>query len=274
MLGWILPCLLLAAAGSPLEIAVDPRPGASFGLVLSGPAGSAGAGEFRGGVRLNGSQVEMPLAGRAELAGDRLRLAATVRYADVPADWLSHHRPEAFDYRVRAEVAGAGTVSWEGALAWSDISFAGGREALSRFVALGSLELTSLSATRTEGRGVLSVTNPFAFPITIAAAEYRLRVNGNEIGGGAAKGRIMKAGKKNAALELPFRLDEKAFKAAAGDSWVVGASLDAGVSGSLTLRLPAGDVALPFDFPRRLGTDGARSGVFSHPAGATSLSPN
>src|SRR5512144_639754 len=252
MLGWILPCLLLAAAGPPLEIAVDPRPGASFGLVLSGPARSAGAGEFGGGVRLNGSQVEMPLAGRAELAGDRLRLAATVRYADVPADWLSHHRPEAFDCRVRAEVAGAGTVSWEGALAWSDISFAGGREALSRFVALGSLELTSLSATRTEGRGVLSVTDPFAFSITIAAAEYRLRVTGNEIGGGAANGRIMKAGKKNAALELPFRLDEKTFKAAAGDSWVVGASLDAGVSGSLTLRLPAGDVALPFDFPRRL----------------------
>jgi hypothetical protein len=273
VLGWILPFLLLAAAGPPLEIAVDPRPGVSFDLVLSGPAGGAGAGEFRGGVRLTGSQVEMPFSGRAELAGDRLRLAATVRYADVPADWLSHYRPETFDYRIRAEVAGAGTVSWEGELAWSDISFAGGRDALSRFVALGSLELTSLSSTRTEGRGVLSVTNPFAFPITIAAADYRLRVNGKEIGGGTAKGRLMKAGKKNAGLELPFRLEEKTFLAAAGPDWVAGASLDAGVSGSLTLRLPAGDLAVPFDFPRRIGTDGARSGVFAPAPGATSLSP-
>jgi LEA14-like dessication related protein len=273
MLGWILPCLLLAAVGPPVEIAVDPRPGVSFGLVLSGPAGGAAAGEFRGGLRLNGSQVEMPLAGRSELAGDRLRLVATVRYADVPGDWLSHSRPEALDYRIRADVVGAGTVSWEGALAWSDVSFVGGREALSRFVALGSLELTSLSSTRTEGRAVLSVTNPFAFPITIAAADYRLRVNRKEIGGGAAKGRILKAGKKKVALELPFRLEEGTFRAAAGDSWAVGADLDAAVSGSLTLRLPGGDLAVPFDLPGRLGTDGARSGVFSHPAGATSLSP-
>lgn len=274
MLLWALCSLLLAAAGPPLELAIDPRPGESFDLVLTGPAGGTGSGDFRGGVVLNGSTAEMPLSGRAERRGGRLRLVATIRYGDVPKAWLNGFRPDTFDYRVHADVAGAGAVSWARSMRWSDVAISGERDALSRFVQLGSLELTALSVQRSEGRAVLGVTNPFAFPITIAAADYRLRVNGEEIGAGATRGRILRPGKKKAPLELPFHVDHGPFLAAAGFDWAAGADLDARLSGSLTLRLPAGDVPVPFEFRGRLGTDGARSGVFSHPDGATSLSPH
>ena len=140
-------------------------------------------------------------------------------------------------------------------------------------VKLASFELTALSPTRSEGRAVLSVTNPFSFPIPEALASCRVRVNGEEIGSGAGHRRKLRPGKKGG-LEIPFRVHHDRFLAAAGDRWAVGADVDAELEGSLTLRLPSGDLSVPFRFSDRMGTDGARSGVFSHSEGATSLSPH
>ena len=263
--------LLLAAAAAPVEITVDPRPGSSFEIRFAGPASKATSGDFRGGVSLYGSPVEMPLAGRAETMGGLLRLSATVRYADVPAEWLNRFRRDAFDYRVRADVAGGESVSWSGTERWTQVTRAGGDAALRHFVELTSLELTSLSLTRSEGRAVLAVTNPFSFPITIASTSYRLSVKGEEIGSGGTRGRILRP-QHRAGLELPFTVQQWRFLAAAGGQWAVGADLEALLEGTLTLRLPTGDLSIALRFPAPLGTDGARSGVFSHPA--NSLSPH
>jgi LEA14-like dessication related protein len=268
----LIACLLLAAA-APVEITVDPRPGGSFVVSFAGPASGTSAGDFHGSVSLYGSPAEMALVGRAEMRGGLLRLSATLRYADVPADWLNRFRRDAFDYRVRAEIAGGESVSWSGTERWTRVAPAGGDDALEPFVKLASLELTSLSLTRSEGRAVLAITNPFSFPITIAAASYRLSVNGEEVGAGGARGRILRP-RHRAGLELPFTVQHRLFLAAAGRQWAVSADLQAELEGSLTLRLPAGDLAVAVRFPGRLGTDGARSGVFSHPDGATSLSPH
>lgn len=265
-------CLLLAAAAAPVEITIDPRPGASFVVTFAGPALKTNAGDFRGSVSLYGSPAEIPLIGRAEMRGRLVRLSATVRYADVPADWLNRFRRDTFDYRVRAEVAGGESVAWSGTEHWSGVKVAGGDDALKPFVRLASLELTSLSLTRSEGRAVLAITNPFSFPITIAAASYRLGVNGEEVGAGGARGRILRP-QHLAGLELPFTVQQWRFLAAAGGEWAVGADVEAELEGSLTLRLPTGDLSIAVRLPGSLGTDGARSGVFSHP-GATSLSPH
>ena len=139
-------------------------------------------------------------------------------------------------------------------------------------VKLSSLELTALSTKRSEGRAVLSVANRSALPIAGVLANCRVRVNGQEIGNGAGHRRKIRPGKKGR-LEIPFRVDHDRFLAAAGEKWAVGADVDAELEGSLTLRRPSGDVSVPFRFTDRMGTDGARSGVFSHPDGATSLSP-
>ncbi len=271
----LLPCLLLiAGAAAPVRIAVEPRPGTSFVVNLTGPALKAAAGDFRASVSLYGSSVEMPLAGRAEpVGGGLLRLSATVRYADVPADWLNRFRRDSFDYRIRADIAGGESVSWSGTEQWRQVTAAGGDDSLKDFVKLASLELTSLSLTRSEGRAVLAITNPFSFPITIAATSYRLNVNGEEVGSGGTRGRILRP-RQVTGVELPFTVQQWRFLAAAGRQWAAGADLEAELEGSLTLRLPTGDLSITLRFPGRLGTDGARSGVFSHPDGATSLSPH
>jgi LEA14-like dessication related protein len=268
----LITCLLLAAAAAPVEITVDPRPGGSFIVSFAGPALPTSAGAFHGSVSLYGSPAEMPVAGRAEMRGGLLRLTATLRYADVPVDWLNRFRPDAFDYRIRAETAGGEGVSWSGTEPWSRVKSFAGEDSLKSFVKLASLELTSLSLTRSEGRAVLAVTNPFSFPIPLTATSYRLSVNGEEVGGGGTRGRILPP-KRNVGLELPFTVQQWRFLAAAGGQWAVGADVEAELEGSLTLHLPTGDLSVALRLPGSLGTDGARSGVFSHPDGATSLSP-
>lgn len=273
----LVACIVLAAAAAaaaaPVRIVVEPRPGASFVVSFTGPALNRSAGDFRGSLSLYGSGVEMPMAGRADPAGGLLRLTATVRYADVPAPWLDRFRREGFEYRIRADVTSGESVSWSGMERWSQVTAAGADNVLDRFVKLASLELTSLSLTRSEGRAVLAITNPFSFPITVASTSYRLSVNGDEVASGATRGRTLRP-KHTAGLELPFSLQQWQFLAAAGGQWAVGADLEAEIEGTLTLRLPTGDLAIPLRIPGRLGTDGARSGVFSHPDGGTSLSPH
>jgi LEA14-like dessication related protein len=164
-------------------------------------------------------------------------------------------------------------VVWSGTESWSSVNVAGSDDALKPFVRMASLELTSLSLTHSEGRAVLAITNPFSFPITIGATSYRLTVNGEEIGSGGTKGRILRP-RHLSGLELPFTVQQWRFLAAAGGQWAVGADLEAELEGSLTLRLPTGDLSVAVKRPGSLGTDGARSGVFSFPDGGTSLSPH
>ena len=139
-------------------------------------------------------------------------------------------------------------------------------------VTLASFELTSLSEKRTEGRAVLAIKNQYSFPIPALVATCRVRVNGKEIGNGAGQRKKIPPGKTKG-ITMPFVSDQDLFRKAAGGDWFVGASVDAQLEGSLTLRLPSGDVTVPLLFSHKMGTDGARSGVFSHPDGATSLSP-
>ena len=267
----VIACLLLVAAAAPPEITVDPRPG-SFVVTFAGPVSKATSGPFRGSVALYGSAAEMPLSGRAEMSRGRLRVTAALRYVDVPADWLNRFRRDAFEYQVRGQVTGSETVSWSGTEPWDRIGVVGTGDTLEQFVKLASLELTSLALTRSEGRGLLVVTNPFSFPITLASTSYRLRIDGEEVGAGGTRGRILRP-QYRVSLELPFTVQHWRFIGAAGGQWAAGAEIEAELDGSLTLRLPSGDLSIPLKFPARLGTDGARAGVFSHPDGATGLSP-
>lgn len=139
-------------------------------------------------------------------------------------------------------------------------------------VKLGSFELTALSEKRSEGRAVLLIINRSSVPIPAVLATCRVRVNGKEVGSGAGHRRKLRPG-KSGNVEIPFRVDRALFLAAAGEDWAVGADVSAQLEGSLTLRFPSGDTTVPFQFSKPMGTDGARSGVFSHPDGATSLSP-
>jgi LEA14-like dessication related protein len=133
-------------------------------------------------------------------------------------------------------------------------------------VELTQYELTGLSESRTEGRAVLAISNPFKSAILVSAPKYTMRVNGQDFGTGAARERKIRA-KKRSALELPFHGKKKIFEDAAGSTWVQGAWVPADIVGDLTLQINGKTVPVEFKLSYRMGTEGARSGVFSNPLG-------
>ena len=127
---------------------------------------------------------------------------------------------------------------------------------------LTSLELTALSKTKSEGRAAFALTNRDTVDLTDVVGSCVVRVNGKEVGSGAGARKKVKPGKR-VGFEIVFKVDYDGFKAAAGTRWVEGAWVDSEVEGSLTARRSSGEASVPFKFAQKMGTDGAREGVFA-----------
>ena len=164
----LLPLLLLPAAG-PLDLSVRPGGEQTFTAVVRGGGSEIGAGEFRGTLSLNGSAAEVAVQGRAQRSPAGWTLPLTLRYADVPADWADRFRPAAFEYALRGRVAGEPQIEWKGTKRWQSVGIEGDEDAVSRFVALQTLEVVELSLLESEARAVVAVRNPFSFPLRIVS---------------------------------------------------------------------------------------------------------
>jgi len=234
----------LASLGRPLDIEVRPVE-QSFTAVLSGPAAGLSAGAFRGALSLNGSREEVPVSGVAERQGSEWRLPITIRYADVPADWANRFRLGAFDYRLHGSVAGV-PLELAGTKRWEAVEVEGDKSVVSRFLVLSSVEVTDFSFLESEARALLSVRNPFSFPLKVASARYRLHANGREVGSGETRGLLLRPSRVST-LSLPVELDHGELVAAAGRALLSRGEVKARLNGALTIRMPGGDVSVPLD---------------------------
>lgn len=243
--------LLLAAPAGPHAMAIRPSTGETFTAVLTGPAPGVARGDFGGAITVNGSPAAMPASGKTELWQGRLKLFLTLRWADVPVDWVSRFRPEGFDYRVRGRVGGREELDWSGSLRWNEVEVDGGRETSSDYLRLASLELTRFSPLESEARARVAVRNPFSFPLEVAGAAYRLYANGREVGAGDRPGLLLRAAREST-LEFPIDIEHGQLLAAAGSALASGGEVDGRLRGQLTVRLPGGDIAVPLDLSGRL----------------------
>lgn len=250
-MSYLLLSLLAAVLARPVEIDVRPGPSETFSATLVGPSQGARGGSFTGRLSVNGSAVEMPVSARAEASGDRLRLPVTLRYADVPSDWANRFHPQTFDYRLSGRTAGGVAVEWSGTARWDDVGVEGEKETARRFLRLSSVELTDVSFTESRAQAVVTVRNPFAFPLTIASTRYRLTSGARVVGTGQTRGKILRA-RQESTLLLPVDVDHGQLLGAAGTGILGGGSLPARLSGTLTVRLPRGDIPVPLDLSGQL----------------------
>lgn len=232
-----------AAPAAPVGFTLGVEGQTNLRVTLSGPAADLAPGPFRGSIALNGSASEMLVAGTVAHAGGRWMLPVSMRFADVPADWADRFRPDGFTYRLRSAGAGA-PREWTGTRSWKDVELEGSREALAEFLVLDDVSLTDVSLLSSEATAQLTVRNPFAFSLKIAATEYVLFADGREIGSGRAQGMILHASQKNL-LRLPIDVDHGALLGAAGGALVSGGDVPVQLKGRLVVRLKGGDVALP-----------------------------
>lgn len=248
----VLAVLLFAmrAGAGALGFSVRVEAESQVRATISGPAAELAPGPFRGGIALNGSPSEMPLAGTVSHAGGRWQLPVTVRYADVPAAWADRFSPQTFTYRLKGGAGGA-PREWNGTGAWKDVEIEGDRDVLSHFLALEDVRLTELSLLSSEAQARLAIRNPFAFDLKIAETAYTLSVEGRVVGEGATRGLILHAAHRNV-LELPIEVDHGELLSAAGTALLAGGDVEVRLRGRLVVRLKGGDLVVPLNLSGRL----------------------
>jgi LEA14-like dessication related protein len=242
--------LALRAAAAPLAFALHVAGETQLVVTLSGPAADLPAGPFRGAISLNGSPVELPIAGTVAHAEGRWRLPVTVRYAEVPADWADRFRPETFSYRLRGGVSGA-PREWTGTRPWRDVEIDGDRETLAGFLELSHVGLTHVSLFSSEATAELALRNPFSFPLKIAETQYTLLADGQEVGEGQTRGLLLHPSQKNV-LSLPIEIDHAQLLSAAGKAAAAGGEVAVRLKGHLVIRLKSGDLTVPLNLASSL----------------------
>jgi len=250
----VIALLLLLLAPAPARsaaIAIRPTAGETFTAIVSGPVAGAPKGDFGGTIALNGSATSMPASGKTELAEGKLRVFLTLKWADVPEDWVNRFRPGGFDYKMHGRVGGREEIDWSGALKWDEVPVEGSRETGERYLRLESMGLEHVSLLQSDARALVRVRNPFSFPIKLAGADYKLLADGREVGAGHLPATLLRAAQDNR-LELPVEIDHGQLLGAAGGAIASGGEIQGKLVGTLTVRLPGGDIAVPLDMSGRI----------------------
>jgi LEA14-like dessication related protein len=247
--------LFFGAAGTPhpapeLGLDITLLPGASFTAVVTGPAGRSVSGDFRGTVAFEDAGQPLAVAGHASRAGDRLAIRTSIRYAEVPSDWLARFRTAGFVLRLDGRV-GASAVSWRGRLGWDDVSLRKSDPAASSFVSLAGVELTSFSPSGSSGIARVRVRNPFTFPLTVVSSQYRLEADGREVGKGATRGILFRPS-RSSVVDLPVDMDHAALLSAASAAAFSSGGTPARLRGWVNLRISSHEVHLSLDLAGRI----------------------
>jgi LEA14-like dessication related protein len=241
----------LAAPAAPLKFSIDGAGDKEARATISGPAAELAPGPFQGSIAINGSPAELPISGTVTHAGGRWQLPVVVKYASVPAAWAEGFRTDSFTYRLRGSTGAAGAAprEWAGTETFKEVEFSGGDS--DKFLSLQDVKLTEMSLLSSEAVGQLAILNPLSFDVRIAEAQYVLYADGEQVGDGAARGMILRAGQKNV-LNLPISIDHASLLAAAGQALVAGGDVAVRLTGKLVLRLKGGDVVVPLDLSGHL----------------------
>ncbi len=203
---------------------------------------------FRGAIVLDGAEPGLPVSAPMTVTERTATVPVVIDLARVPPELLARLRLDSFDY-VLSGTAGDSPVAVSGGGRWDELGREAGAEgAIDRFLHLRSAAVEKVSLTQTQARGELEIRNPFVFDLRVAGLEYRLRTGGAAIASGRARGILLHRSTVSR-VDLPLEVQNAALLSAAGRALLSGGELSGSLEGSLTLRLPAGDVKVPFSVP-------------------------
>jgi LEA14-like dessication related protein len=253
LLSAVLSALVLAASpassAGPLRFQVEVAGYTDVRVTITGPEADLAPGPFRGVVSVNGSAAELPMTGTVTHADGKFKLAASVRYAELPEAWTEGFRTDTFTYRLKGASGDGPAREWTGTQAFHDVEVAG--EGADKFVALQDVHITDMSLLSSDAVGKLMLVNPLAFDVKIAELRYTLLAENEPVGEGSARGLILRGGRKNI-LSLPIAIDHASLLSAAGKAVAAGGDVAVRLQGQLVLRLKGGDVTVPLNLSGHL----------------------
>ncbi len=224
-------------------------------LVLTKRVAAACEGRVRGTLTFFGAATGAPV--EAALARGRAgcEVPISMVWASIPAEALQRARLDSVEIQLRGDWTTGGAsrpVEWNGTIPRAGIGLTESmRVTLRRFVKVPELDLGRVGFRSTTVNADVGVLVPLRFDLRVVEARCDVQVNGKRVASGGREKFILHAARENR-LQIPITMDNGALVAAAGKTVLSGGKVKGLLSGHARIRLPGGDVDLPFELPVQL----------------------
>ena len=222
-------------------------------LIFAGPAAPCGErlkGSFSvfgsGGIPVDGTVAPHPEGGCS--------VRFEMPFSTVGPEVLGKANLTAVAWSLDGELSGKGKprqVSWAGSVPRGAVSLTESMKVtLRRFVAVKETHVESLGVGKSTLNADLELKNPLAFDLRFVEAAYELTVDGKPLAKGRKEKFLLHAGRANRLL-LPVELSNGGVLSGLWKA-ATGGRVEGVLTGIAKLRVPAGELEFPFEFPVKL----------------------
>jgi hypothetical protein len=222
-------------------------------LIFAGTAAPCGErlkGSFSvfgsGGIPVDGTVAPHPEGGCS--------VRFEMPFSTVGPEVLAKANLAAMTWSLGGELSGKGKprrVSWAGSVPRAAVSLTESMKVtLRRFVAVKGTNVESLGVGKSKLNADLELKNPLAFDLRFVEAAYELTVDGKPLAKGRRDKFLLHAGRPNR-LVLPVELSNGGVLSGLWKT-ATGGRVEGVLTGIAKLRVPAGELEFPFEFPVKL----------------------
>ena len=210
------------------------------------------AGQFRGQLLLYEATPAINVSGSLKSVAGACEMATSVLWSGLSEQVFRNARADALQVRFRGELIDgkvARKVNWAVSARKADVLLTEPiRDTIKRFVRATDLHLGSIGLTDSTVNADIIVHSPLAFELRVLRATCELQVHGTVVATGAKESFVVAAGRPTL-ISIPVTINHKALLTAAGNVLAQMGKVEGKLTGLVRVRLPAGDVDFPVEFP-------------------------
>jgi len=209
-------------------------------------------GQFHGQLLLYEATPAVNVSGTLKSVAGGCEMATSVPWSGLSEQMLRNVRAAALQMRLRGELIDgklARKVNWALSTQGTNVSLTEPiRDTIKRFARATDLHLRSIGLTDSIVNADINVQSPLAFELRVLRATCELQVHGAVVATGAKDSFVVAAGRPTQ-ISVPVTINHKALLTAAGNVFAQWGKVEGKLTGLVRLRLPAGDVDFPVEFP-------------------------
>ena len=221
-------------------------------MVLAANTVKKCAGQFRGQLLFDEATPAINVSGTLKSVAGVCEMATSVPWSGLSEQMFRNARADALQLRFRGELIdgkAATKVNWALSARKADVVLTEPiRDTIKRFARATDLHLGSIGLTDSTVNADINVQSPLAFELRVLRATCELQVHGAVVATGAKESFVVAAGRATL-ISIPVTINHKALLTAAGNVFMHMGKVEGKLTGLVRLRLPAGDVDLPVEFP-------------------------
>ncbi len=221
-------------------------------LVLPANMVKVCAGQYRGQLLFYEAAPAINISGALKPIAGACEMAASAPWSALSEQVIRNARGDVLQVRLRGELnAGKAVtkVNWVLSAPKANVVLTEPiKETIKRFAKATDLHLGSISLNNLTLDAEVKVQSPLAFEVRVSQATCELQINGTVVATGIKEAFVIAAGRPTL-LRIPVTVNNKALLSAAGSVLAQMGKVEGKLAGRVRVRLPAGDVDFPMEFP-------------------------